>query len=106
MTESVLGFLMAAIVIVAFLLAKAWEAVFNPMPDCIEDARPGTLLVHFDRDGEKRVKRDDCDEIDPYSIEELASNWLAWAHCVRVELKTTERKVYVFTQRSIKQRGW
>jgi hypothetical protein len=102
-----LGFLVAAAIFIAvILLEKAWNAVFNPMPSCIEDARPGTMLVHFDRDGQRRVKRDECETTNVYDIEEMASDRLAGRYCVRVELKTTDGKVYVYTQRSIKARGW
>jgi hypothetical protein len=101
MMGSVTGFLVAmTLVMAAVFIAQVWEAVFDPQPTTIEDAQPGTILIHFDWYGERRIKWGECDLIDDDSIEKLALEWLAWAHCVRVELKAMDGKMYVFAQQA------
>lgn len=99
--------ILAAILIAAILLCQAWEAIFDPVPESIHKARRGTMLVYYEqRDGSMRVKREYCDTIDTYYIEEMAADRLAQKHCVKVELRAVDREIYSFSKLSIRQRGW
>jgi hypothetical protein len=104
--DIVAGLVVAAIVIAAILIAEAWQELFNPMPESITEARPGTLLVYTIHGAETEVKREYCDTTEGYYIEEMAADRLAERGCVKVELKAMDGKVYSFTRLSIKQRGW
>ncbi len=99
--------ILAAIFLAVILFCQTWEAIFDPIPTSIHKARLGTMLVYYEQhDGSMRVRREYCDDIDPYYIEEMASDRLAERHCVKVELRAVDREVYSFTKLSIRQRGW
>jgi hypothetical protein len=100
----------AAIILAAFLIGQVWQSVFDPMPESISVARPGTMLVTYVNEthghSETNVVREECDTTEGYYIEEMAADRLAEQGCVKVELKAMDGKVYMFTRLSIKARGW
>lgn len=97
----------AAIWLISKAIDTFLERDSNLLPDSIEDARPGTILVHSNERGAEYTEVITYNgEMDTPFMEQRAADYLQEDKYTSVEFKDAEGKTYRYDRPKLLQLGW
>ena len=101
----------AFIVCAIWLIGKAIDLLMgkggSPLPNSIEEAKPGTMLLHSIERGTEQVKELTYKvDTDAYAMEQRAADYLQEPKYIYVEFKDADSRTYRYDRPGLQQRGW
>ena len=106
--------ILTLVVIIAtiWLIRKAIDTFIDkddgPLPTTIEEAQPGTILVHSNERGAAytEVIRYNQDDMDISFMEQRAADYLQEEKYIYVEFKDAEGRIYRYDRSKLLKLGW